>query len=312
MSLRLVFMGSPTFALPALQALVERYSVVGVVTQPDQPAGRGRTLTPPPVKVLAERLGLPVMQPRRLRQPEAMQVLRAWQPDLIVVAAFGQILKPDVLELPHWGCINVHASLLPRWRGAAPIQAAILAGDAHTGVSIMKMDAGIDTGPVFTQRSLPIDPADTAGSLGPQLAALGAELLVETLPGYFSGERQPIAQDRLQPLAGSLQPTYAPMLKKEDGLLNLAEPAQALERRVRAFQPWPGTYLLWQGQPLKVLKAHALPASGVVSGVTTVSQGYPAIVTADGLLVLDEVQPAGKKAMSGRVFLQGARDWQAG
>ncbi|MFZ6029651.1 MAG: methionyl-tRNA formyltransferase [Chloroflexota bacterium] len=302
MDLRVVFMGSPEFALPTLQALAEHYPVVGVVTQPDKPAGRGRTLTPPPIKVLAGQLGLPVIQPRRLRQPEAMEQLEAWNPNLIVVAAFGQILKPEVLDLPQWGCINVHASLLPRWRGAAPIQAAILAGDAETGVSIMQMDAGIDTGPVFSRRAVPIDPHDTAGTLGARLATLGAGLLLETLPACLSGAITPSPQE-------DGEPTYAPMLKKEDGLLNFHEAASALARRVRAFQPWPGTFFFWQDQPLKVLRARAVAEEIATPGRRVLYQGLPAVGAADGLLVLDEVQPAGKKVMPGKVFLQGARGW---
>ncbi|HEY5902380.1 MAG TPA: methionyl-tRNA formyltransferase, partial [Anaerolineales bacterium] len=181
---RLVFMGSPDFALPTLRALSERYQVVGVVTQPDRPSGRGRGLTPPPVKTLALELGLPLIQPERLRLPDAMEALRTFAPDLIVVAAFGQILKPSVLDLPRYGCINVHASLLPRWRGAAPINAAILHGDHETGVTIMRMDPGLDTGPILSQAAIPIGPDETAGELYERLSMLGAELLIETLPGY--------------------------------------------------------------------------------------------------------------------------------
>ena len=162
---RLVFMGSPDFSVPALRALAAEYPVVGIVTQPDRPAGRGMTLTPPPVKTVAAELGIPVIQPQKLRQPEAVQQLKDWNPELVVVAAFGQILRAEVLELPRYGCINVHASLLPRWRGAAPIQAAILAGDRQTGITIMKMDPGLDTGPMLRQGLLPIGPADTGGSL---------------------------------------------------------------------------------------------------------------------------------------------------
>jgi methionyl-tRNA formyltransferase len=302
MGIRTVFMGSPEFAIPTLRTLAEHYDVVGVVTQPDQPSGRGRTLTSPPIKLLAEELGLPLMQPRRLRHAEPMEQLRAWNPDLIVVAAFGQILKPEVLDMPRFGCINVHASLLPRWRGAAPIQAAILAGDAETGVSIMKMDPGIDTGPVLSQRSLSITPEETAGTLSPKLAALGAGLLIETLPAYISGELTPHDQE-------NLQPSYASMLKKEDGLLNFDEAADVLARRVRAFQPWPGAYLMWQGQPLKILKVHVVMDANAQPGSLTVYEKSPAVGTANGLLILDEVQPAGKKSMPGKVFLAGARAW---
>src|SRR5512143_4033407 len=174
---RIIFMGSPDFSLPTLRALAGHYELVGVVTQPDRAAGRGRELKPPPVKLLAQELAIPVIQPEKLKQPEALEQLRLWKPELIVVAAFGQILRKDVLELPHFGCINVHASLLPRWRGAAPINAAILHGDAETGITIMKMDPGMDTGPVIRRRAIPISPDDTAGTLSPKLAELGAELL---------------------------------------------------------------------------------------------------------------------------------------
>lgn len=302
MSLKVVFMGSPDFALPTLQALAQHYTMVGVVTQPDRPAGRGRALTPPPIKRLADELGLPTIQPQRLRQPEALAQLEAWAPDLIIVAAFGQILRPAVLDLPQYGCVNVHASLLPRGRGAAPIQAAILNGDPETGVTIMRMDPGVDTGPMLSQRALPILPDDNAGTLSDKLAALGAALLIETLPPYLSGQIAPQAQDEAQA-------TYAPMLNKADGLLDFNQPAQALARRVRAFNPWPGAFTTWQDQPLKILRAHAVPDTCTVPGTALVYQGLPAFCTAEGLLVLDELQPAGKKLQPGKAFLQGARGW---
>src|SRR5919108_4165338 len=191
---RVVFMGSPDFALPTLQALAEHYDVVGVVTQPDRASGRGRERKPPPVKTLALELGIPVMQPEKLRLPEAMEQLRLWDPDLIVVAAFGQILKKDVLDLPRFGCINVHASLLPRWRGAAPINAAILHGDEETGVTIMQMDVGLDTGPILVKRSIRLTRDDTAASVTERLSQFGAELLIETLPDYLSGKIIPLPQ----------------------------------------------------------------------------------------------------------------------
>ena len=304
MKTNIVFMGSPEFALPTLQALAARHTVAGVITQPDRPAGRGRLLTPPPIKTLALELGLPVIQPSRLRQPEAMEQLRAWKPDLIVVAAFGQILRQEVLDLPPYGCINVHASLLPRWRGAAPINAAILAGDPQTGITIMRMDAGIDTGPILSQYAMPILPDDTTGTLGPRLAQSGADLLLDTLPAYLNGALQPQPQDE----AGA---AYAPMLKKEDGRLDFTQSAEALARRVRAFQPWPGTFMEWEGQPLKVLRAAAEPqaAPGQAPGGRAIFQGLPAVATPDGLLLLEEIQPAGKKPMSGAAFLQGERNW---
>jgi methionyl-tRNA formyltransferase len=303
MDVRLVFMGSPEFALPTLRALVKEYTVVGVVTQPDRPAGRGRALTPPPVKTLALELDLPVIQPRRLREPDAMQQLRQWQPDLITVAAFGQILRPEVLDLPRYGCLNVHASLLPHWRGAAPVQAAILHGDAETGITIMRMDPGVDTGPILSQQAMPILPDDTTGSLGARLAELGADLLVRTLPLYLRGELKPTPQD-------NSAATYAPMLKKEDGALDFSQPVETLARGVRAFNPWPGAYTTWNGQILKIHRAHAIPtASPILPGKAGTLQGKPAIAALDGWLVLEEVQPAGKNRVPGEVFLRGARRW---
>ena len=299
---RVVFMGSPAFAVPTLRALAQAYPIVGVVTQPDRPAGRGRKLTPPPVKVVAQELGLPIMQPRRLKAPEAMEQLRAWAPDLIVVAAYGQILRPAVLQLPRYGCINVHASLLPRWRGASPIQHAILAGDEVTGVTIMLMDEGLDTGPILSQRSIPIEPDDTGATLSLKLAHLGAELLLDTLPTYLSGTLQPRPQD-------DSQATYAPLLKKEHGRLDFARPAEELARQVRAFDPWPGTFMEWPGGMLKVLRAEAVSTSSPGAGVRLIYQGFPAVGTAEGILVLRQVQPAGKRPMAGDAFLRGARRW---
>jgi methionyl-tRNA formyltransferase len=301
---RIVFMGSPDFAVPTLQALHQHYPVVGVVTQPDRPSGRGRALTPPPIKVLAQELELPTIQPNRLKEPDAFSQLQAWSPDLIVVAAFGQILRPNVLDLPPLGCINVHASLLPRWRGAAPINAAILAGDEQAGVTIMKMDPGVDTGPTYTQRSLRIEATDTAITLSEKLSQLGADLLVESLPGILSGEIPP----KPQPEEGV---TYASMLKKEDGLLDFSQPAVVLERQVRAYQPWPGTFFLYEGQPLKVWQA-SLGDGKNEPDVQLVVNGKPAVATSEGVLILEEVQPPGKKPMPGKAFLSGARGWGQG
>lgn len=302
---RIVFMGSPEFSLPALSLLAESYEIAGVVTQPDRPAGRGRSPKPPPVKHLAEQLGLPVIQPERLKAPEAMAQLQAWRPDLIVVAAYGQILRPAVLDLPRMGCINIHGSLLPRWRGAAPVQAAILNGDSETGVSIMCMDPGVDTGPILSLRSVPILPGETAGSLGKRLAELGASLLIETLPAYLDGMCIPQAQDETRA-------TYAPMIKKEDGELDFSQPAEDLARRVRAFNPWPGTYMTWQGQLLKVHAASAAPATSSQPGLRLTLAGLPGVGTAAGVLLLETVQPAGKKPMPGNDFLRGARGWEGG
>ena len=294
-------MGSPDFALPSLRALADHYEIVGVVTQPDRASGRGRDLKAPPVKTLALALGIPVMQPEKLRLPEAMDQLRVWAPELIVVAAFGQILKKDVLELPRFGCINVHASLLPRWRGAAPINAAILHGDEETGVTIMKMDVGLDTGPMLSQRSIRLTREDTAGSVFEKLSTLGADLLLETLPDYFSGKLTPIPQSE----EGV---TYAPMLKKEEGKLDFNQDAHELERRVRALNPWPGAFLDFDGALLKVHRAR-VETGEVTAGQRLIVQNQPAIGARGGFLILEEVQPAGKKSMSGRSFLAGARNW---
>jgi methionyl-tRNA formyltransferase len=299
---RTVFMGSPDFAVPALRALAAgNYPVVGVITQPDRPAGRGNILTPPPVKVAALELGLEILQPEKIRQPEAMQTLRDWNPGLIVVAAFGQILRPEVLNLPQYGCVNVHASLLPRHRGAAPIQAAILSGDAETGITIMLMDKGIDTGPMLSQRSIEILPTHTGGSLFEKLSVLGGELLLETLPRYLGGDLPP----QPQPAEGA---TYAPMLKKDDGLLDFTRPAAELERKIRAFQPWPGAFMEWQGAPLKIHQAH-IEIGRMEAGKRVIINGLPAVGAADALIVFDELQPPGKAKMPGKAFLAGGRKW---
>ena len=294
-------MGSPEFALPGLRALAQNYQVVGVVTQPDRASGRGREIKMPPVKTLALELAIPVMQPEKLRAPEATEQMRKWSPDLIVVAAFGQILKKDVLDLPRFGCINVHASLLPRWRGAAPINAAILHGDKETGVTIMKMDVGLDTGPMLAKRSIRLSRDATAGSVTETLSHLGADLLIETLPDYLSGKIIP----QPQPEQGA---SYAPMLKKEEGKLDFTRDVHELERQVRAFNPWPGTFMDFDGAFLKIHKAH-VEKGNAPAGQRLILQDQPAVGARDGLLILDEVQPAGKRSMSGKSFLGGARRW---
>lgn len=304
MSNKVVFMGSPDFALSSLRQLAQNYQVVGVVTQPDRASGRGRERKAPPVKMLSQELNIPVIQPEKLREPKAMEQLHEWNPDLIVVAAFGQILKKDVLELPRYGCINVHASLLPRWRGAAPIHAAVLAGDEETGVTIMKMDVGLDTGPMLSMKKIRIKPDDTAGSLFEVLSTLGADLLIETLPAYMDGKLTP----KPQPEEGA---TYAPMLKKEDGRLDFNQPAIELERRIRAMNPWPGAWFEWDGNLLKVMRGTVSDAKGKGIGNRFFVEGRPAIMCADGALILEVVQPPGKKVMPGKAFLSGARNWES-
>jgi len=255
--------------------------------------------------VLAQAHGLPVLQPASLRQPEALAELQALHPDVIVVAAFGQILRPAVLDLPPSGCLNVHASLLPRWRGAAPIPAAILAGDETAGITIMRMDPGLDTGPILRQDSLPIAPDDTSESLGEKLARLGAGLLLRTLPDWLAGKIEPQPQD--DALA-----TFAPQLEKEQGHINWSEPADAIARRVRAFHPWPGTFTTWQAAPLRILRASAMagpsPAGeSVPPGTVVATAEGPAVATGRGWLRLIEVQPAGKRPMPADAFVRGAR-----
>jgi methionyl-tRNA formyltransferase len=295
-------MGSPDFALPTLQALYEQYEVSGVVTQPDRPAGRGQKLQPSAVKELASSLKLPVFQPLSLKTQEAFAQISDWQPDFIVVAAFGEIVPKSILKLPPQGCLNVHASLLPRWRGASPIQAAIAAGDVKTGVTIMLMDPGLDTGPMLSQREVPIRAGTNAGELSDQLAFLGATTLIEILPSYLNGKISPLPQ----PEAGA---TYAPKLTKEDGFLDLTRPAEVLARRVDALYPWPGSFVILPRGKLKILKAHVHDSFDVTPHGHYVVNGQPALGTAESLLVLDRVQPEGKKPMDGQSYLNGQPDW---
>jgi len=289
---RIVFMGTPDFAVLPLQKLIDdsAYQVVGVVTQPDRPAGRGGTVQAPPVKMAALAAGIPIIQPEKLRAPGVFEQLQTWQPDLIIVAAFGQILRANVLDLPRFGCINVHASLLPRWRGAAPLQAAIRAGDAETGVTIMKMDVGLDTGAMLRSRAVSITTATTGESLHDILAALGADLLIDTLPDYLAGRIVPQVQnDALS--------TYAPMIKKEDGIIDWAQPATAIDRQIRAYTPWPGTATVWNGQPLKILGG--IPLAGQVPiGQVAVIDTQIVVGTGDGVLQLTRVQLAGRGAVA--------------
>jgi methionyl-tRNA formyltransferase len=301
---RIVFMGTPDFAVPSLQALIATQSVVGVVTQPDRPAGRGQRLHPSPVKVVAQTAGIPVYQPKSLRSEEAAVPLREWRPDMIVVAAFGQILRPHVLDLPPHGCLNVHASLLPRWRGASPIQHAILAGDETSGVTLMQMDVGMDTGPLFVQQAIAIRPAETAATLHDRLAQLGAMMLRQYLNDILNGRLRSVPQD-------DSEATYAPLIKKEDGRLYWQQMTIALDRHIRAMTPWPGAFTTWQGRHLKILAAR--PVNGKLPAGEPgqiISDGHTAIVlTKNGGLELLQVQLAGKRVMSMADFLRGQPDF---
>lgn len=298
---RVVFMGTPDFAVPSLEVLLSLpdVSVVGVYTQPDRPAGRGGRVQSSPVKRVALREGIPVYQPLGFRKRvENVELLRDLRPDLLVVAAYGLILPPSALAVPPLGSLNVHASLLPRWRGAAPITFALLEGDAVTGVTIMLMDEGMDTGPMLTRAQEPIRADDTTASLSERLARLGAATLRETLPRWAAGKLTPTPQ----PEEGV---TYTRLVRKEDGHIDWSRPAAAIERAVRAYQPWPTAFTLWKGEPLKVLKAMALPGTGVPGAVVAVPGGV-AVTTGEGVLRLDEVQPAGRRPMPGKAFVNGA------
>ncbi|MFQ6016516.1 MAG: methionyl-tRNA formyltransferase [Anaerolineae bacterium] len=299
---RILFMGTPGFAVPSLEALIERYQVVGVVTQPDRRVGRGRKLLPSPVKKVALGHGLDVLQPKTLRRPEVVENLRSLEPEAIVVVAYGQILRPEVLSIPPRGCLNVHASLLPKYRGASPIVAALLAGENETGITIMLMDEGMDSGPILAQRSLAVLPDDTAQSLVEKLARLGADLLVETLPAWLRGEIEPQVQD-------DSRATYTRLVKKEDGLVDWSLSAAEIALRSRAYYPWPSAYTYWQGKLLKLLRTEPLSrwsGSEKPGEVLGLPEGV-AVATGQGALLLKEVQLAGRRSMEAEEFVRGQR-----
>lgn len=298
MAPRIVFMGTPAFAVPSLRACLEVGEVVAVVTQPDKPQGRGQAMGISPVKALALERGLNVLQPLKLKQQNFGEVLRALQPDVAVVTAYGKILPKDVLEAPRLGSLNVHASLLPRWRGAAPIQWAIASGDAKTGACLMKMDEGLDTGPVLACRELAIGPEDTSATMHEKLSELGYRTLLEELPRYLRGELTPVPQ----PSEGA---TYAPMIEKEQGALDFAKPAAELERRMRAFTPWPGSFTRFHGALLKVHRAKVAEGQGEPGQVLTADAEGIEVACGTGSLNLLEVQLEGKRRMSAKDFLAG-------
>lgn len=334
--MNIVFMGTPDFAAGILAAVLDAgYPVTAVVTQPDRPKGRKREPVPCPVKELAESRGIPALTPTRVRRPEEIEKIRELSPDLILVAAFGQILPKELLDIPKYGCLNVHASLLPAYRGAAPIQHAILDGCTETGVSIMLMDEGLDTGAILAKKSIPIAPDETGGSLFDKLASLGSELLLETLPKVGTGELIPVPQPKESTTA------YAAMLKKEDGRIDWTEDAALIERKVRAFSPWPGAYTTLGGKNFRIWSAGVLeeenvnaadfsqpessalqtneanPSEGkepedaegkVLPGaLSQLSDGTLAVRTGKGLLTLLEVQMEGKRRMTTEEFLRGYR-----
>jgi methionyl-tRNA formyltransferase len=299
MTTRVVFMGTPEFAVPTLAMLADNFHVVGVFTQPDKPAGRGQRLTASAVKQWAQPRGLPVLQPRTLRDAAVQAQLAEMKPDVIVVAAFGLLLPKPVLDLPPRGCLNVHASLLPKYRGAAPIPAAILNGEQETGVTLMVMDEGLDTGPALATAAIPILPDDTTDTLTTRLSELGARLLAETLPRWIAGEVAPQPQDHSRA-------TLAPKLDKADGRLDWSRPAVELDRRVRAFSPWPGTYTAWNGKLLRILTVRtAGHSSEQAPGQVVKDAKGIGVVTGDGVLQLVTVQLEGKRAMRAEDFARG-------
>lgn len=303
--MRIVFMGSPQFAVPSLEALVlNHYNIVAVYTQPDRPAGRGRALVLPPVKEAALRMGLPVVQTAGFRSVGALEELREFKPDVIVICAFGQILPQSVLDIPPCQCLNVHFSLLPRHRGASPVAAAILAGDDFTGVSIQLVRKKLDTGPVLTAAAVPVFPADNAGSLTEKLSVIGAHLLQEALTGWRRGEIEPRPQDEAAA-------SYFSQVKKEDGEIDWRQPAAAIWRRVRAFYPWPGCYTTWRGKMLKIIEA--VPVGGGSNagiGQVTALPGPDVtlgIGTGEGVLGVLKLQVAGRRVMNADEFIRGQR-----
>ena len=305
--MRVVFMGTPEFAVPSLeQLLLNHYRVVAVYTQPDKPAGRGRTLVPSPVKKVALAWELPVVQPASLKDAEAVRQLADFKPEVIVVAAFGQILPQPVLDIPRHSCINIHASRLPRYRGAAPVAAAILAGDEFTAISLMLMEKGLDTGPVLAQAQIPISPSDTTGSLTAKLSRIAAPLLLEILPRWLRGELTPRPQNDAEAI-------FCAPIAKEEGEIDWNQPAVELWRRVRAFQPWPGCYTRWQGKQLKIIAAVPLPeeTSPEVGQVVTLNLANKGLAfgigTGQGVLGVLRVQLEGKQALSATEFLRGRR-----
>lgn len=295
--MRIAYAGTPEFAVPALLALLDsRHAVVGVLTQPDRPKGRGRQLAASPVKLAARERGVPISQPQSLRDESSRIELARWQPDVLVVVAYGLILPQAVLGLPPFGCINIHASLLPRWRGAAPIQRAVLAGDRETGITIMKMDVGLDTGPILLQEAVAIAPADTAASLHDTLAKRGATALLTALDGLERGSVIP----RPQPAEGV---TYASKIDKAEAVIDWTQPADAIERKVRAFNPWPVAETRLEGEQLRIYAAAVAPNAAVASApgmIAVTREGEVLVSCGKGALSLLEVQRPGRRPVSGR------------
>ena len=305
MEVRTIFMGTPQFAVVILEPLLRSpYWVVAVYTQPDKPMGRGRELAWSPVKRLAADHKIPVIQPNTLKSVEAVEELASFKPELIIVAAFGYILPQEVLSLPKFACLNVHPSLLPQHRGPSPVAASLLHGDQVTGVTIMLMDGGMDSGPILAQREVGISPEDTTGSLTQKLAEVGVELLLETLPKWLDGKLKPQAQDESQA-------TYTKVIASEDGKIDWHLPAVELWRRIRAYNPWPGCYTWWRGKRLKVHEAIPLSeaGNGEMGKVIALPPASVGVVTGKGILELCQVQLEGKRQMRVGEFVRGQRSF---
>jgi methionyl-tRNA formyltransferase len=304
---RTIFLGTPDFALPSLEALIHAdYEIVSVITQPDRESGRGKLVNSSPVKKLAISKGFDVFQPETMKDKKVLDYVSNLKPHLIVVAAYGLLITPEILSVPEFGCLNVHPSLLPKYRGSSPVATAILNGDEVTGVTIMLMDKGLDTGPVLMQIEAPIAKEDTAGSLTARLAKVGAQLLVKTIPRWIEGDVKQVPQDETNAI-------YSRAITKEDGKISWNSTALELWRRIRAFDPWPGCYTWWQGKRLKINRA--IPLEGGMTdqaGKVIVLSGPNAgvaVVTRDGVLGLLEVQLEGKKAMTAEEFVRGHREF---
>ena len=299
--MRVIFLGTPAFAVPTLEAVVHAHDVLAVVTQPDRPRGRGQTMAASPVKQAAVRLGLPVYQPERIRQPEAKAHLASLDPEIMVVVGYGQIIPQPVIDVAPHGIVNVHASLLPKYRGAAPIQWAIINGEKGTGVTTMQINAGLDTGDILLKRETEIAPGETAMELSERLAVMGAELLIETLTGLAHGAITPCKQD-------DAEASFAPILKKEDGAICWTDAAAAIHNRVRGLVPWPGAYTRFRGHLLHIWRAHiATERAALAPGRVLAGAGFSVICGDGGVLQLLEVQMEGRKRMSAEAFSNGQR-----
>jgi len=299
--MRLLYMGTPQFAVQPLRALAAAgHEIAGVVTRTDKPAGRGRTLAAPPVKLAAQDLGIAVYQPKRVRDPEFIEVLRKIDPEAIVVAAYGQILPREILTLSKYGCINIHASLLPAYRGAAPINWAIIRGEQETGNTIMMMDEGMDTGAILMQERIPIGQEDTAGALTDKLSLLGAKLITTALPLIVSGACLPVPQD-------GARATMAPLLKKGDGLIDWNLSALEIHNRVRGLSPWPGAYSFLDNKTVKIIMTEVVDGAGEPGRLYEKDKNTLEAGTGSGMLRILSIQPEGKKPMTAGEFMRGHR-----